>query len=198
MTEAELPIPELEEVLEKVPAGKRLDIFIRIVDLFGKGSNRYESEQVEIFENVLGRILAGSDSGLRTQMARRLASMETVPPDTIAKLACDDNIAIAEPILLNFANMQEPVLIDVIRTKSQEHRLAIACRRQIKSGVTDALIESRDDVVVRYLAGNKGAAISHTGFQSLVERAKNDGALAEQLKSRRDMPAPLKKALEGT
>jgi uncharacterized protein (DUF2336 family) len=190
-------IPELEDILRQVPPAKRVDIFIRIIDLFLSAAERYRPEHVDVFEDVLGRIIAAADRGIRVQMSQRLAPLASAPPGAVAQLARDDSIAIAEPILLQFARLDPSVLIEVVRTKSQEHRLAIACRRQIQPEVTDALLESGDDVVIRYLAGNAGAAFSPEGFNSVVERAKDDGALAEQLKHRRDLPANLKKSLEG-
>jgi len=197
MPPSEPLIPELEDVLQQVPAAKRVDIFIRIVDLFLSAAERYRPEHIDVFEDVLGRIIAGADRGIRVQMSQRLAPLTSAPPGAVAQLARDDSIAIAEPILLQFAGLDTSVLVDVVQTKSQEHRLAIACRRQIQPEVTDALLESRDDVVIRYLAGNAGAVFSAKGFNAVVEKAKHDGALAEQLKHRRDLPANLKKSLEG-
>jgi uncharacterized protein (DUF2336 family) len=196
MGASESLIPELEEVLQQVPATKRVDIFIRIVDLFLSAAERYQPEHIHVFEDVLGRIIAAADKGLRTQMSQRLAPMKSAPPGAVAQLARDDSISIAEPILLHFSSLVKAVLVDVIQTKSQEHRLAIACRRRLDPEVTDALIESRDDVVIRYLAGNAGAAFSTKGFGAIIERAKQDGALAEQLKHRRDIPANFKKTLD--
>jgi uncharacterized protein (DUF2336 family) len=197
MPASEPLIPELEEVLRQVPATKRVDIFIRIVDLFLSAAERYQPEHIHVFEDVLGRIIAAADKGLRTQMSQRLAPMKSAPPGAVAQLARDDSISIAEPILLQFTSLDKAVLVDVVRTKSQEHRLAIACRRKLEPDVTDALIESRDDVVIRYLAGNMGAAFSAKGFSAIVDKARQDGALAEQLKHRRDIPSNLKTALEG-
>jgi hypothetical protein len=51
----------LEDVLQQVPAAKRVDIFIRIVDLFLSAAERYRPEHIDVFEDVLGRIIAGAD-----------------------------------------------------------------------------------------------------------------------------------------
>jgi uncharacterized protein (DUF2336 family) len=117
------------------------------------------------------------------------------PVRVIGRLAHMDDLAIAEPVLMHSTRIEETVLSYVAKTKSQEHRMAIACRGQIDPSITDTLIEHGDDVVVRYVANNSGARFSEAGLRSLARRAETDGALAEQLLKRRDAPPWLKTML---
>ena len=57
--------------------------------------------------------------------------------------------------------------------------------------VTDVLVARGDRDVVQKVADNPGAKLSEKGYSSLVKRAEYDGALAETVAQRADIPGHL-------
>ena len=107
------------------------------------------------------------------------------------RLAEDDDIFVARPVLEHSERLVDPDLLNVARTKSQLHLLAISNRNRIAETITDVLVRRRDREVVRNVAGNLGACLSQTGFSTLVRKAERDGILAEKVGQRPDTPQPL-------
>ncbi|MGA8949475.1 MAG: DUF2336 domain-containing protein, partial [Xanthobacteraceae bacterium] len=82
--------------------------------------------------------------------------------------------------------LEDPDLLEVARSKSQQHLLAISNRSQIAETITDILVRRGDRDVVRAVAGNSGARLSPNGLSTLVRKAEKDGVLAEKVGLRAD------------
>jgi uncharacterized protein (DUF2336 family) len=87
-------------------------------------------------------------------------------------------------------------LIEIARTKGQEHLLAIAARPQVSETVTDALVERGDAHVTQKVVANDGARLSELGFVKVVHEARTDEALASTLRGRKDVPPELRPFLK--
>jgi len=109
----------------------------------------------------------------------------------VRRLASDDNITIAEPVLTRSACLSDNDLIEIANTKTQAHLLAISGRSQIGMSVTDALLQRGNQHVFHKLAENHGAGFSENGFATLVKHSEDDEQLAEKVGLRRDVPMPL-------
>jgi uncharacterized protein (DUF2336 family) len=87
--------------------------------------------------------------------------------------------------------LDNDMLVDIARTKSQAHLLAISRRKSLDAVVTDVLVTRGDQSVVSSVASNAGARLSDFGFLHLVKRAEGDSILAEHLGLRKDIPRRL-------
>jgi len=83
--------------------------------------------------------------------------------------------------------LDDSTLGDIARTKGQTHLLAIACRPRLTAEIVDLLLARGDEVVVRYVANNRGAQISEKVAATLVERARSDETLAILVRERREI-----------
>ena len=185
MSNVAAQISELEELVGQLPVDERIKALGHILDLFQQGAAGYGGELVALFDTVIHRFLPGCDADTLAALTTRLAPLPNAPPRVIRYLASHDDIAIAEPVLMQSSSISDAALGEIARTKSQSHQLAIACRPQIGTAVTDSLLTAGDDVVVRYVFSNPGASFSQTGKKLLMERSKNDGMLADLLKQNR-------------
>ena len=127
----------------------------------------------------------------RTQLAKRLARADNAPIKIINKLAFDDSIDVAGPILRHSERLDVRTLVENVRTKSQSHLLAISKRKSIAVPVTDELVTRGDQEVVSSVATNDGARFSDFGFFHMIKRSERDSILAEQLGLRKDIPRHL-------
>jgi uncharacterized protein (DUF2336 family) len=184
-------IPELEEVVQHGSPEKRTEALQRIAALFVDRASSYRNEHVDIFDEVFGLLIEEIETKARAELARRLAPVSNAPVKVLRRLAKDDDIAVAGPVLKLAPRLAESDLIDVAETKSQAHLQAISGRRALGEAVTDVLVRRGDRDVARRVADNRGARISQQGFHRLVERAEEDGILAEKVGLRPDIPAPM-------
>jgi uncharacterized protein (DUF2336 family) len=182
-------IPELEEVLRGGSADKRARTLQQITDLFIHGSRTYNEDHVELFDAVLGRLVEEIEARALAELAARLAPVDNAPRGVVQRLARDDNISIAGPLLKQSQRLADSDLAEIARSKGQDHLLAISERRRIDETVTDILVVRGDQQVARQVAANRGARLSEAGFNQLVDRAERDDILAVRVGQRPDIPA---------
>ena len=184
-------IAELEEVVQHGSREKRVETLQRITALFLDGASRYSDEHVDLFDDVFGLLIDEIETKARAELSNRLAPVSNAPAKVLRKLANDDDITVAGPVLKLAPRLAEADLIDVASTKGQAHLHAISARRALGEAVTDVLVRRGNRDVARRVADNRSARISEKGFYGLVERAEEDGILAEKVGLRPDIPAPM-------
>jgi len=184
-------IPELEEVLQHGSRQKRVETLKRVTALFLDGASRYKKEHVDLFDDIFGRLIEEIETKARAELSSHLAPVSNAPVKVLRALAKDDDITVAGPVLKLAPRLADIDLIEVAENKSQAHLRAISARRSLGEAVTDVLVRRGDREVARRVAGNRGARISQKGFSNLIQRAEDDGILAEKVGLRPDIPAPL-------
>jgi uncharacterized protein (DUF2336 family) len=184
-------ISELEDSLRAGSHEKRVETLRRVTDLFLAAPDRFNDEQIGVFDDVLTCLVERIETKALAELSRRLAPIPNAPNDVIQKLARNDEIVVASPVLMHSTRLSNETLVEIARTKSQAHLLAIAGRDQLEIPVTDALVHRGDREVLNRLAKNSGADFSGASFTTLVERAEKDERLALQLGRRLDIPLRL-------
>jgi uncharacterized protein (DUF2336 family) len=154
-------------------------------------AGRYTDDQIWIFGEVIGRLSEEIELVARAELARRLARCDHAPIYTINRLASDDSLDVASPVLRYSERVGVATLVASARSKGQEHLLAISLRKSIEEPVTDVLVARGDQRVVNSVTANVGARFSQSGFLRLIKRAENDSILAEHLGRRLDIPRHL-------
>jgi uncharacterized protein (DUF2336 family) len=191
MVARESMIFELEEAIQCGSSGKRAETLRRVTDLFIKRAYQLNNEHIELFDDIIGRLAAEIETKARAELARRLAPIDNAPVKVIHGLARDDEITVAAPVLVRSKRLDETDLVDIAKTKSQAHLLAISSRRPLGAAVTDVLVNRGDDDVLFNVASNSTANFSEGSFATLVERAEKDGTLATRVGERTDIPPQL-------
>src|ERR1700737_5273891 len=88
---------DLDEAVLRGTAERRMRALWHTTDLMIAG--RYSDEEIWTFGEVIGRLADEIEVAARAQLARRLASLEHAPANIIHKLAFDDAIGVAGPVL---------------------------------------------------------------------------------------------------
>src|SRR4051812_5879502 len=150
MPHAELPfVDEVAAAIDVGPADKRLKAAKQLTDLFLSSAGSFNSEQVELFDGVLERLIktieirAVADVSARValaEMSMRLAPVAQAPPSAIRRLARNDEIAVAGPVLTESARLSAEDLVEIAKPKGEAHLLAITGRWWLQEVVTDALL----------------------------------------------------------
>lgn len=181
-------IPELDAVVRRSTPERRAQTLERITTLFLSGASQFNEDHVRLFDDVLSRLVDEIESQARAELSHRLAPVSNAPTQVVRRLAKDDDIAVAGPVLQHSGRLAETDLLDIARTKSQAHLLAISGRAGIAEPVTDVLVRRGDRSVVRAVAENRGARLSTNSFSELVNKAEQDSVLAEKVGLRPDIP----------
>ena len=197
-------VDEVEAAIKTGSAEKRLATVRRVTDLFLASAGSLNSEQIELFDGVLERLIATieiraiADISARValaEMSSQLAPVAHAPPGVIRRLARNDEISIAGPVLAESARLSDQDLVDIAKTKGEPHLLAISGRWWLKEMVTDVLFTRRYPGVSRRIIRNPGARISAAGFAMAIAQAQSDPELAVETGIRVDLPAGLRREL---
>jgi uncharacterized protein (DUF2336 family) len=181
-------IDELEQALASGTDAHRVEMLTRITDLFLAGASRYSDVQINLFDEVITKLTIAIESKARARLAIRLADNAHAPTGVIRRLAADDDIEVARPVLKGSKRLDEADILATARSKGQHHLLAISERTSLSEAVTDVLVTRGDREVAHSVAKNAGARFSDAGFRILVKRSASDEGLAVQVGSRRDLP----------
>jgi len=188
-------IRDVESAIAASSARQRGEMVRKVTDLFVTRVEDLTAEELSLFDDVIVRLAAEIERYARALLARRLAPLRYAPPRTIRRLAFDDAIEVAGPVLTQSARLDDKTLVEIARTAGQAHMLAIAQRGSLSELVTDALVELGNRDVVLCIVDNFGASFSDHGFSVLVGRSEGDDELAEFVGARPEIPSPLLAAL---
>ena len=186
MGEASSFFRDLDDAIARGTAESRTRALWHATDLLITG--RYSDEDIWTFGEVIGRLTDEIEVAVRAQLADLLSSFDKAPSNIIRKLAFDDSIEVAGPVLRESEQLDSEILVANAQTKGQPHLLAISQRNSLDAAVTDVLVKRGNQEVVNSVAANQGARFSNFGFLHMVKRAEGDSILAEQLGLRNDVP----------
>ena len=195
---------EVEAAIRAGSAEKHLETARRVTDLFLASAEGVNGEQVELFGDVLERLIktielrAIADVSARVALAElstQLAAVKQAPPSVIRRLAAHDEIAVARPVLTESPRLTQDDLAALAQAKSEQHLLAISGRWWLTEIVTDALLARDYPAVSRRLVNNPGARMSATGFAVVLRQAESDPDLAVETGIRVDLPFELRQRL---
>jgi uncharacterized protein (DUF2336 family) len=176
----------------------------RVTALFVASAASFDLEQHALFADIFERLVntielrALADISARIALAElstQLAPMSQAPAAVIRRLAHHDEISVARPVLSESPKLSADELIEITRTKSEQHLLAIAGRWWLQEIVTDALLKRGHRSVSLRLIRNPGARFSAAGFAAIVRDALGDPELAVETGIRTDLPSELRRRL---
>src|SRR6187397_2532153 len=170
-------------------------IFGEVTDLFLSNVDRLGDSQIAAVDGVLAHLIARVEATTVIQLSEALATINRAPIQTIRRLAFHEQPQVAAPVLRHSACLSDADLLEIVKSRSQQHLLAICDRKILNEVLTDALMRFGDVNVSNALARNTGARFSECGYATLVGRAEKDENLAEKLGVRLDIPGSLLREL---
>jgi uncharacterized protein (DUF2336 family) len=196
MAHAEALIAELDEVLGRTSSAERLRMLRRVVDLFINDVDRYSDDHVDVFDDVIVRMIDKVERNGLVEVSGRLAAASKAPVNVVGRLSSDSSIVVSGPFLEKSTAITDQVLVEVAKSKGPDHLALIANRACVSEPVTDALLERANDQITRKLIANEGARFSEMGYVKLISEASHDKDLAQALSQRKDVPPELQPFLD--
>jgi uncharacterized protein (DUF2336 family) len=168
---------------------KRRELLREITDCFF--ARAPEAAEIPLYDDVLSRLTAEMEAGVRAELGLRFADSAMAPRGLIRKLANDEELEVAAPVLSRSPVLTDDDLLEVVRSKSQGHLQAVSVRQTVSEAVSEVIVERGDDTTLGVLLENDGARLSRNASEVAVDRAKRNPALHEAVVNRRQLPPDL-------
>ena len=141
-------VSEIEQSIQTGSRERRVDSLRKVTNLFLSSADRYNNEQIDVFDNVLCRLAEKIETRALAELSQRLAPVNNAPNEVVQRLARNDAIAVAGPVLEMSPRLRRSDLVEIASTKSQAHLLAISGRPTLESSITDILIQRGEGEVL--------------------------------------------------
>ncbi len=165
----------------------RADLFDKITSLIESRHQQISTSEIDLMMDILGSLIAEVEVTLRKKLSFKLADSVDVPVELILLLA-NDEIEVANPILIQNTLLSDKELVRIIQMKSRQHQLSIAARSSLSSEVCRELIKTNDDGVIITMLTNVEAKIDNETIEKIVEKSKTREVLQSPLVHRHDLP----------
>src|SRR6266436_3998430 len=119
--DAKLLIAQFDAALGKLPSSQHLVVQRQVTDLFLSCSAFYNERQAAILNGLMGRLIERVDRRALLDLSSRLATVDNAPANVIGRLSCDNDIAIAGPVLEKSNVLTDENLAAIAKVKSQDH-----------------------------------------------------------------------------
>lgn len=178
---------ELKRLAQETSSEKRLELLRKVSDMyFEEVGSRSDAEEY-LFGEIVDRILDAIAKPEKVTVSNTIAIRPKFPHAAAVKLAGDEDIAVARPVIASSPVLNENDLVQLATRGSQEHLHAIADRPGLSENVTDVLVDRGDQRVARTVSANHDARLSPSGMDGLLAKAREDIDLRAVLVERPDL-----------
>jgi len=140
-----------------------------------------------IAEDIFRTLVKDTEVLVREALAAHLKSTPELPHDVALALARDvDSVAL--PVLKFSEVLTDDDLIEIVRGQEPAKQVAIAQRTGVSEAVSDALVDTGNEVAVAHLVGNEGAALSEDAFERVIDNYHESTSVADSLARRPNLP----------
>lgn len=158
----------------------------RITDICLQAPRPLNTEEKEVAGHILIKLSREFETQMRSRLATRLAASPRAPKLLIQALAMDE-ISVSAPVISQSPLLDERDLVEIVMSKTHEHRLNVAMRSGITAAVSSALVQTEEPDVLQALVKNKSAEISAAAMDYLVTESKSLTVLQGPLVARDDL-----------
>ncbi len=179
------------QALAREGTGKsRSDLARRMAGMFARPELFLGTGERALVYDILHKLILGIEIAVRRDISAVLAAQHDAPRELIRALA-NDEIDVAFPVLAKSGVLDDADLIQIIRDRTVDHRLAIVGRPSLSGQVSAALVKIDDEAVIIPLLRNKSAEIFPDTMKVLVERSRTVAAYREPILDRDDLTPAL-------
>lgn len=179
----------LRALRRRRPDRTRVPDFQELLAIAGPPPDAHDAaaeEDGSLAPQFLGRVIRQFSLFERRQWAESLAGKRAAPRDLVTALA-NDEIEVARALLLNSEVLRDAELIDIVRHRSDEHRVHVALRRPVSGTVADALVATGNRRVITTLLENAEARISDAAMERIVDESRTVAGYREPIIGRDDL-----------
>ena len=164
----------------------RRTLLRRLIDFIAMPASQVAPQDRSMGGDILLDMLFHATDSERLQCAKRIAVLRDAPRRLLRYLA-QCNIDIARPLLEDSESFDSSDLLEIVDHVTPEHRVLIAKRKRVPAVVSDQLARRGEISAVKALLQNKGAELSETAIDILVERSRKEVELSNLLIQRLEL-----------
>ena len=174
----------------------RCDLAAKIAGLVPELGCAKQGQAYQAMLAVLDILVRDQVSRVRRIIAETIKDVAAAPADVIGRLARDDEIAVAAPVLECSPVLTDVDLLDIIsHTPVPGALVSIARRGVVTEPVADAISASADEEAIACLLANPSAQIREEALDRLVEQAPENPSWHPSFVMRPKLPGRLVKKL---
>src|ERR1700748_3152450 len=144
---------ELDAVDER-SAERCGQILHRVADLFISRAPAQTPHEIEVFDDVLVRLVGRGETASLVKLSRKLADIKRSLPKTDRQLALHESAMVSVPVLQS-CSLSKELLIEVAQSQGQQHLKAIAGRHSLEPSIATILVQRGDSDVHHMLVRNR-------------------------------------------
>jgi uncharacterized protein (DUF2336 family) len=182
---------DLIDLAQETSSQKRRELLREVTDLFFSPHAAHSEAEMGLFDSVLVQLSSEMEAAVRAELSGRFADASGAPRRLIFKLANDESLEVAEPVLTRSNALSEDELLEVVKHRGQGHLRAVSKREAVSEAVSDVIVERGDDQTLGVLLRNDGARLSREASEAAVERAAKNPELHEAVVERANLPPDL-------
>ncbi len=182
----QLTAMDVHKLIENPYSVPRDTLAEKVVVAFTSGG--FNSSESAIASDIFRLLLRDAEKSIRVTLAEHLCRDANAPHDVIMKLARDET-DVASRILQYSLVLTDDDLISIVESTKEVLRLcAIAKREKVSERLSEALITTEQEFVLKDLFDNKGAEISERGLNMAWDKISSNNYLLESLVKRGGLP----------
>lgn len=185
-------LADVERLQENPDAAARRALALKLGHSYA--GRRFDDRERRIADDIVRAIARDVEVEVRKALAQTIASSTDIPQDVALRMA-NDVIEVAEPILKVSDLLDDDMLVEIVKSRSEEHRVAIAARAIVREPVSAAIVDHAEVRAVSTLAANAGADIAEQTMARAVERFGDEEAVAMPLADRPSLPLAIAERL---
>ena len=183
-------LQDLVALAHETSSVRRRELLRRVTETFLAYEPTVHSPEMAHFDDVLTILTEQMEVEVRAELSQRLAAADAAPASLARRLARDE-ISVAGPILAHPRLLSDDDLLDVVRTRGQDHLRVVSGRDGLSEAISDVIVERGDDQTLGVLIRNETASFSRWASEAVVDRAMSNPDLHEAVVSRRALPVDL-------
>src|ERR1700761_6517399 len=139
MTVAASMIPGLDEIVRSGDPQRRTEAARLISELFFEDAANLRPVHVALFDGILIDLVPHADLLARVELAERMSLIVNAPRVLVGRLARENEIMVAGPLLRRSPVLDEDTLLEIARVKGQGHLLAMSERPGLSAHLTHGI-----------------------------------------------------------
>ena len=185
MSQNNLTGADVARLLQDPSPENRADAAEKVSTQFAAGD--LNDNERAIAEDIFRAMVKDAEVRVRRALSESLKDNPEIPHDVASDLARDVS-EVAMPILECSEVLSDEDLVEIVKTKSAEHQIAVAKRPFVSETVSDILVDTKNVDVVATLVGNDGALIAEKTMERVVDEFGDNEKVNAPLARRKELP----------
>jgi len=181
-----LSMKDVERLMEDRSADSRINVLEKIASQYTDGG--FKDREYIFAEQIFRLMMKDAEVKVRQTLAHQLKDNADIPRDIVLHLAKDVE-EVSLPVLHASDVLSEADLIQIVETSREISKLlAISDRDTVTERVSEALVDSKSEEVVKTLLKNEGARISENAYSQILSDFSGKEEITSAMVQRAQMP----------